>query len=252
MCLIAVAWQAHPDYPLIVLANRDEFHARPAAPAQFWAESPQLLAGRDLSAGGTWLGVTRQGRFAALTNVREPGMVKGERSRGLIVSAYLQEDSGAEAYVARVTAAGEAYSGFNLLASDGDSLWWTSNRGAGPRCLDPGIYMLSNHLLDTPWPKVETLRAGFSEQLQNPEPEALLALLEDEREAADIDLPDTGVGLSMERLLSAPFIRSPLYGTRASTVLLVGHERIRFLEQSHGPDGPGERVCFGFDRQGTA
>lgn len=138
MCLIAVAWQAHPDYPLIVLANRDEFHARPAAPARFWAEAPQLLAGRDLSAGGTWLGVTRQGRFAALTNVREPGMRPGGRSRGLIVSAYLQGDARAEAYAADVTAEGGEYSGFNLLASDGDSLWWTSNRGAGPQRLDPG------------------------------------------------------------------------------------------------------------------
>lgn len=248
MCLIAVAWQAHPDYPLIVLANRDEFHARPAAAARFWEEAPAVLAGRDLSAGGTWLGVTRQGRFAALTNVREPGMAPGEHSRGLIVSAYLLGNDGAEAYAARVTAAGGSYSGFNLLVSDGDSLWWTSNRGAGPRRLTPGIYMLSNHLLDTPWPKVELLRAGFREQLHHPEPEALLALLQDEREAADINLPDTGIGLAMERLLSAPFIRSPNYGTRASTVLLAGHDRIRFLEQSHGPDGPGERAAFSFDR----
>lgn len=248
MCLIAVAWQSHPDYPLIVLANRDEFHARPAAPAQFWEESPAVLAGRDLSAGGTWLGVTRQGRFAALTNVREPGMAQGERSRGLIVSAYLQGNDSPEAYVAQVTAEGQAYSGFNLLACDGDSLWWTSNRGAGPRRLDPGVYMLSNHLLDTPWPKVELLRAGLLAQLPHPAPEALLALLQDEREAADIDLPDTGIGLVMERMLSAPFIRSAHYGTRASTVLLAGHARIRFVEQGHGPDGPLARSEFAFDR----
>ncbi len=248
MCLIAVAWQAHPDYPLIVLANRDEFHARPAAPARFWAEAPQLLAGRDLSAGGTWLGVTRQGRFAALTNVREPGMRPGGRSRGLIVSAYLQGDARAEAYAADVTVEGGEYSGFNLLASDGDSLWWTSNRGAGPQRLDPGVYLLSNHLLDTPWPKVELLRAGLLAQLSQPEPEALLALLQDERKAADIDLPDTGIGLAMERLLSAPFIRSPQYGTRASTVVLAGRDRIRFIEQGHGADGPLQRSDFAFER----
>ena len=248
MCLIAVAWQAHPDYPLIVLANRDEYHARPAAPARFWGESPAVLAGRDLSAGGTWLGVTRQGRFAALTNVREPGMAQGERSRGLIVSTYLRGNGSPEAYVAQVTAEGRAYSGFNLLASDGDSLWWTSNRCAGPRRLDPGIYMLSNHLLDTPWPKVELLRAGLLAQLPHPTPGALLALLQDEREAADIDLPDTGIGLVMERMLSAPFIRSAHYGTRASTVVLAGHARIRFVEQGHGPDGPLERSEFAFDR----
>jgi uncharacterized protein with NRDE domain len=249
MCLIAVAWQVHPDYPLIVLANRDEFYARPAAPARFWAEAPQVLAGRDLSAGGTWLGVTRQGRFAALTNVREPGMPQGERSRGLIVSTYLLGSEPAADYVARTTAEGAAYSGFNLLASDGDSLWWTSNRGAGPRQLEPGVYLLSNHLLDTPWPKVELLRAGLMAQLPHPEPEALLALLQDEREAADIDLPDTGIGLAMERLLSAPFIRSAQYGTRASTVLMAGHDRIRFMEQGHGPEGPLERSSFAFDRQ---
>lgn len=252
MCLIAVAWQAHPDYPLIVLANRDEFHARPAAPARFWTEAPQVLAGRDLSAGGTWLGVTRQGRFAALTNVREPGMPPGGRSRGLIVSAYLLGEEPAEAYTTRVTAEGGDYSGFNLLASDGDSLWWTSNRGAGPRRLDPGVYLLSNHLLDTPWPKVELLRAGFMAQLSQPDPEALLALLQDEREAADIDLPDTGVGLVMERLLSAPFIRSPQYGTRASTVVMAGEDRIRFVEQGHGPEGPLERSVFAFDRLASA
>jgi uncharacterized protein with NRDE domain len=252
MCLIAVAWQAHPDYPLIVLANRDEFHARPSAPARFWDEAPQVVAGRDLSAGGTWLGVTRQGRFAALTNVREPGMRQGERSRGELVSTYLRGSVSAADSVAQATVDGAHYSGFNLLASDGDSLWWTSNRGAGPRRLASGVYLLSNHLLDTPWPKVERLRAGFLRQLAQPEPEALLALLQDEQEAADIDLPNTGVGLDMERLLSAPFIRSPHYGTRASTVVLAGHDRIRFIEQGHGPEGPLARSGFAFDRLAPA
>lgn len=248
MCLIAVAWQAHPDYPLIMVANRDEFHARPAAPARFWEEAPEVLAGRDLSAGGTWMGITRQGRFAALTNVREPGMPKGERSRGLLVSAYLLGDSSPEAYAEQVAAEGAAYSGFNLLVGDADSLWWVSNRGEGPVRLGPGVHGLSNHLLNSPWPKVELARRGLQAQLQSPDPEALFALLADERRAADADLPQTGVGLDMERLLSSPFIRSSLYGTRSSTVLLAGHERIHFVEQTFVQAEPGERASFAFDR----
>lgn len=248
MCLIAVAWQAHADYPLIVLANRDEFYARPAAPARFWEEAPGVLAGRDLSAGGTWLGMTRQGRFAALTNVREPGMPKGERSRGLLVSTYLLGDTAPQAYATQMAAEGAAYSGFNLLVGDADSLWWVSNRGEGPQRLGPGVHGLSNHLLNTPWPKVELARRGLQAQLPSPDPEALFALLADERRAADADLPQTGVGLDMERLLSAPFIRSSLYGTRSSTVLLAGHARIRFVEQTFVPTAPGERVSFAFDR----
>jgi len=168
------------------------------------------------------------------------------------VSAYLLGDSRPEAYAARVAAEGAAYSGFNLLVGDTDSLWWVSNRGEGPQRLGPGVHGLSNHLLNTSWPKVETARRGLQAQLQSqfqsPDPEALFALLADERQAADVDLPQTGVGLDMERLLSSPFIRSSLYGTRSSTVLLVGHERIRFAEQTFVPSEPGERASFAFDR----
>ncbi|MBP9044813.1 MAG: NRDE family protein [Moraxellaceae bacterium] len=249
MCLIAVAWQTHPDYPLMVLANRDEFYDRPAASAQFWEESPDVLAGRDLSAGGAWLGVTRQGRFAALTNVREPGMPLGVRSRGEVVSAYLLGNESPAAYSERVKADGGHYSGFNLLASDGDSLWWSSNREADPRQLGPGIYLLSNHLLDTPWPKVKRLRAGLMGLLPQTNAEAMLALLQDGQAAADSDLPDTGIGLAMERLLSPAFIRTPQYGTRASTLVMAGHDRIGFIEQGYGPDGLLERSEFAFDRQ---
>lgn len=259
MCLIALAWQAHPDYPLVVAANRDEFHARAAAPARFWPEAPAVLAGRDLAAGGTWMGVTRDGRFAALTNVREPGRAQGSRSRGLLVSKYLLSDALPLAYAEAVMAAGDDYSGFNLLVGDAATLVICSNRGTPPTVLAPGVYGLSNHLLDSPWPKVvrarEALRAQVAGRggtvaggVSGPDLASLLQLLADDAAAPDQELPDTGVGLAMERMLSSPFIRSAVYGTRSSTVLLAGCERIRFVEQGFGPEGPGERSGFEFDR----
>ncbi|HET8730821.1 MAG TPA: NRDE family protein [Moraxellaceae bacterium] len=248
MCLIALAWQAHPDYPLIVAANRDEFHARGAAPARFWPEAPWLLAGRDLDAGGTWMGVTRCGRFAALTNFREPLAAKGARSRGLLVSEYLLSCVDPLAYAEKVRAEGAHYSGFNLLVSDGERLVALSNRGMAPTVLPPGVYGLSNHLLDTPWPKVRRAREALQVLTGSPSVEGLLHLLADDAAAPDEELPDTGVGPVLERLLSSPFIRSAAYGTRASTALLAGRTRIRFVEQSFRPEGPGERSDFEFDR----
>lgn len=252
MCLIALAWQVHPDYPLVVAANRDEFHARATEPARFWPEAPTLLAGRDLAAGGTWMGVTRQGRFAALTNFREPGAAKGQLSRGLLVSEYLQSELAPLAFAEAVMARAERYSGFNLLLADGRELVVVSNRGTAPRRLSPGVYALSNHLLDTPWPKVERARRDLQAAMAAPALDPLLHLLADDAAAPDEELPDTGVGPAMERLLSPPFIRSPAYGTRASTVLLAGRDRIRFVEQSFGPEGPGARADFSFDRLGGA
>lgn len=248
MCLIVLAWQAHPDYPLIVAANRDEFHARATAPARFWPEAPAVLAGRDLAAGGTWMGVTRSGRFAALTNFREPAAAKGSRSRGLLVSEYLLSSMEPMAYAEQVMADAGLYSGFNLLLGDADRLVVASNRGTPPTVLPPGVYGLSNHLLDSPWPKVERARAALAARLPAPGVDSLLQLLADDAAAPDEDLPDTGVGLDLERLLSSPFIRSPGYGTRSSTVLLAGRARIRCVEQGFGPDGPGERSDFEFDR----
>lgn len=248
MCLIALAWQATPDYPLVVAANRDEFHARATAPARFWPEAPAVLAGRDLAAGGTWMGVTRGGRFAALTNVREPGRAQGSRSRGLLVSEYLLSGALPLDYATAVMAAGDDYSGFNLLVGDGAALVVCSNRGTPPTSLPPGVYGLSNHLLDSPWPKVVRAREALRAQAAAPGVEGLMRLLADDAAAPDEDLPDTGIGLAMERLLSSPFIRSPAYGTRSSTVLLAGRERIRFVEQAFTPEGPGERSDFEFDR----
>jgi uncharacterized protein with NRDE domain len=245
MCLILVAWRGHPDHPLVVAANRDEFFARPTAAAARWADAPQVLAGRDLEAGGTWLGVAAGGRFAAVTNVREPGKPQGPRSRGRLTADFLAGDMAAADYVAAID--GAAHSGFNLLVGDGRELWYASNRIAAPRPLAPGIYGVSNHLLDTPWPKLATAKARFAAALTHlPATEAFFALLADDEIVPDAHLPATGVSLEWERRLSAIFVRSPDYGTRASTVLAVDaaggarlHER-RF--DAGGPAGESHLV----------
>jgi uncharacterized protein with NRDE domain len=248
MCLIALAWQAHPDYPLLVAANRDEFYARPTAPARFWSDAPDLLAGRDLREGGTWMGITRQGRFAALTNVRDPAAATGRLSRGLLVADFLRSNTAPLDYLEQVAAQRNDYGGFNLLVGDRRQLAWYNNREGEPLLLQPGVHGLSNKRLDTPWPKVRKLKAGFSTHLgDEPDPEALLQLLADETLAPDAELPDTGIGLPLERLLSACFIRSPQYGTRASTLLMAGPTRARFIEQGFDQGHAGERVDIAFD-----
>ena len=237
MCLIVVGWRVHPDYPLVVAANRDEFYQRPTAFADFWPDAPDVLGGRDLEAGGTWLGITRAGRFAAVTNVREPGAAPGRHSRGQLTRAFLTGTHSAADYLDGIDMAG--YSGFNLLVSDGDSLRYASNRGAAPTELAPGIYGLSNHLLDSPWPKLVSARqraAGAIAAL--PDHAALFSILADDEIVRDDELPATGVPLEWERLLSAIFVRSAGYGTRASTVVTVGSTGdIDFAERSFGPGG---------------
>jgi len=243
MCLILFAWHMHKDYPLIVAANRDEFHARPTEGLAFWQDRPDVLAGRDSEAGGTWMGITRSGRFAALTNYRElADRDRAGRSRGLIVSECLMGEASAEASVMRATAEGEAYRGFNLLAADREALWWTSNRGAGPLRLAPGLYGLSNHLLETPWPKVVQGKARLGDALGTSlSPQVLLELLADTRVADDPALPDTGVDRARERMLSAARIVSPAYGTRASTAILMRADgRCSVTERSY--DAAGEAL----------
>lgn len=237
MCLIVVGWRVHPDYPLIVAANRDEFYVRPTAFADFWAEAPEIVGGRDLEAGGTWLGTTRTGRFAAVTNVREPGAGKGLHSRGKLTQAFLAGQQTASEYVDQLEM--RDFSGFNLLLGDGLSLWYCSNRGAAPRELGPGIYGLSNHLLDSPWPKLVTARLGFAQAIAKlPDRGPLFDVLADDEIVPDTELPSTGVPLEWERRLSAIFVRSEDYGTRASTVLtLAGDGQITFEERSFGPHG---------------
>lgn len=226
MCLILVAWRAHPGYPLVVAANRDEFFSRPTDAADFWRDAPQVLAGRDLQGGGTWLGVTRSGRFAALTNYRDPAALKAAApSRGELVSSFLRGVETPEMFRHRLEATGTGYNGFNLLFGTGGSLHYYSNCGDTGGELGAGIYGLSNHLLDTPWPKVAHGKSALALALDAlPDDAALLALLRDDRIAPDDALPRTGVSLEWERLLSAAFVHSADYGTRSSTILLVDNQ----------------------------
>ena len=238
MCLIVFAWRPGTARPLIVAANRDEFHARPTQALAAWEDAPGVYAGRDLEAGGTWLGVGPQGRFAALTNIRDPRQALGPRSRGELVAAFLQGELGVEAYLDLVASRSGQYSGFNLLVGDAGQLGYLHARDAAPRLLEPGVYGLSNAGLDTPWPKLVKARSGLEKLLESAEPEQLLSLLADGEPAADSELPETGVGLATERLLSSVFIASQNYGTRASTVLIVDDRgRRRMVERSVGPFG---------------
>jgi uncharacterized protein with NRDE domain len=250
MCLILIAWQSHPDYPLVVAANRDEFFSRHTAAADFWDDAPDVLAGRDLEAGGTWLGVARSGRFAALTNYRDPSRKKpGAPSRGELVSRFLTGGTTPRNYLAELESGANRYNGFNLIFGDLDGLWCFSNCGEGEQALAPGVYGLSNHLLDTPWPKVARGKSALSAALQAlPDVAPLFALLRDDRIAPDEALPRTGVSLEWERLLSAAFVRSPAYGTRSATVLLRDRSgRMHFIEQGFRQDAsPGERRKFAF------
>jgi uncharacterized protein with NRDE domain len=237
MCLILLAYRAHPGYELVVAANRDEFYDRPTAPLGFWDDAPEVLAGRDLKAGGAWLGITRTGRFAALTNYRDPSRVLPDApSRGQLVGACLQGALSGRTSLERLAAQADAYNGFNLLLGDGEGLFYTSSLLGEARMLEPGLYGLSNHLLDTQWPKLRRGLAKLREVLDqrpNPDPDELLSLLTDRATAPDAELPRTGVSLEWERWLSPMFIEAPGYGTRSSTVLLVSDDgRARMVEMT--------------------
>ncbi|AYC31078.1 hypothetical protein D3880_01160 [Pseudomonas cavernae] len=238
MCLIVFAWRPDHALPLVVAANRDEFYARPSLPLAAWEDAPGLHAGRDLEAGGTWLGVTVNGRFAALTNIRKPGQPLGRHSRGELVAQFLRGRLSPSSYLAEVAARADAYSGFNLLVGDADQLCYLNSHEGQPQRLAPGLYGLSNASLDTPWPKLQRAKAGLAACLDAAQPQALLELLGDAQAAADSALPDTGVGLATERLLSSMFIASPNYGTRASTALIRRADGTQTLvERSFGPYG---------------
>lgn len=229
MCLIVFAWQVIPGVPLIAAANRDEFYDRPATAADNWPEAPHVIAGRDLRAGGTWMGVAQEGsngaRFAAITNIRGPQERRADApSRGALVAEYLAGDMSAAQYIARISGDSEAYNGFNLVLGDRESLYWYSNRGADDvrngKQLEPGIYGVSNGLLDAPWPKVVRTKAQFASLLCQGAPEdAYFEMLADTTRAPDARLPDTGIALDLERQLSAVCIETPGYGTRTSTVV---------------------------------
>jgi uncharacterized protein with NRDE domain len=245
MCLLVLAWHAHPRYRLVGAANRDEFHERPAAPLAKWGPVDDILAGRDLRAQGTWLGLNRQRRFGVITNFRDLQRPRPDApTRGALIPDYLRRMSGAEDFLAGLEPQAHRYSGFNLLLTDRDSLWYASNRAEEfARRLSPGVYGLSNEFLDTPWPKLRRVRRGFDAWLDDPgngTAANLFALLDDRATAtADEELPRTGISEEWERVLSAPFVLNPDYGTRASTILLLE------------PSGAGLLAERRFDPQGT-
>lgn len=241
MCLILFAHDAHPRYLLVLAANRDEFHDRPTAAAGFWPETPSLLAGRDLQRGGTWLGVSRNGRIAALSNYREfPPHRDGARSRGLLPLEFLRGEAPPDDYLATLRQAAGSYCGFNLLFGTPERLCYASNRGASSSTIPSGIHGLSNHLLNTGWPKVtrgKELLARLLEREEHPDPENLFLLLTDRIPPPDDQLPDTGFGRDWERILAPIFITSPGYGTRSSTIILIDREGyVTFKERSFNAD----------------
>jgi uncharacterized protein with NRDE domain len=253
MCLILFAWRMHPRYRLVLAANRDEFHDRASETAGFWKDSPALLGGRDLESMGTWLGVTRTGRIAAVTNVRDGRVAvpPNAPSRGKLTRDFLCGDTPPARFAARASAHGQAYRGFNLLVGDHDELWWISNRGNGPRRLEPGLYGVANDLLDTPWPKVVAGKRALEGALRvEPSLDRLLALLDDTDGPADDALPDTGVGLERERMLAPIRIVSAQYGTRCSSAVLVADAGdTQFAERSYDRRGAEHgSVYFAFRR----
>lgn len=218
MCLVVFAWRPQSRQPLLLLANRDEVHARPSAALTQWSDQPSIYAGRDLEAGGTWLGIAEQGRFATLTNIRDVSLPLGEQSRGALISNYLASQQSPQTYLQEVASQISQYSGFNLLVGDQQSIWYLSSIEPRPIRLTAGVYALCNGSLDTPWPKLVRVRSLFHEHL-DAEDEVLFELMHDEQRADDDQLPDTGVGLVMERMLSSIFIRGDVYGTRAISLL---------------------------------
>jgi len=227
MCVIFFAYQKYAEYPLVLLANRDEFYERPTAAVHFWQEFPEIYAGRDPVHGGTWLGVTKAGRFAAVTNYRDPRAPQGKFSRGNLVGDFLKTGDSVEDYLKKIQMSAADFSGFNLLVGEinptTQTFGYYSNREGEVKILPPGIYGLSNHLLDTPWRKVRKGKAELSKLLQNNQSESdkFFKILADKTLADDTDLPETGIGYEHEKLLSAIFIETPFYGTRSSSVVLV-------------------------------
>ncbi len=253
MCLLIFAHRVYPGYPLVLAANRDEFYARPTAISAFWQTHPRLLAGRDLEAGGTWMGITRQGRFAAITNYRDPtANANPPRSRGELPLDFLNSQTPAEEYLANIAQRAHEYAGYNLLLGKGNELWHYNNQPQGsgstpapPNRLKPGIYGLSNASLNTPWPKVELGKARLSEQLgaQVPDHDALLSLVNDRKQASAKELNLQGMETEMEQVLSAQFILAGKYGTRSSTTMWMNDAgAVSWRELTFDQQGEVQRV----------
>jgi uncharacterized protein with NRDE domain len=267
MCLVAFAYRtdlgSRLGYDLVLIANRDEFFNRPAEPAHFWKDAPNILAGRDIQAGGTWMGVARDGRFALLTNYRDPSRIRTNvKSRGLLVSDFLNASVSAREYLESVRAHAHEYNDFNLLAGSADGIFNFSSlnvstnaspSGSQVQEVGPGLYGMSNHLFETPWPKVVRARSGLKHALDGQlSEENLFQILADPTPAPDNELPQTGVGIEKERGLSSIFITLPGYGTRCSTLLLMKPDgEIQYRERTFEPDrkGPPLTVSFDFYKQ---
>jgi uncharacterized protein with NRDE domain len=250
MCLILLSYKQHPVYPFIFAANRDEFYERPSAPASVWNDAHDVLGGRDLKEGGTWLGITRKGRIAALTNYRDPASIKiNVLSRGWLVRDYLTGEESAPWFLEALKTRIHRYNGFNLILGEWPDLYYFSHTGRLLK-MEAGLYGLSNHLLDTPWPKVEKGKSALGALLESGEelqPEAIFAVLADRSMPADSLLPDTGIGLEWERILSSMFIVSPIYGTRSSTVILIDRNgQVQFIEKVFNGN-PGAWLTSRFD-----
>lgn len=238
MCLVNFHFQNHPKYKLIVVANRDEFYERPTKPAHYWEDEPNILAGRDLLQMGTWLGISKKGRFAAITNYRDPSLPEtGRYSRGEIIRHFLTNGTEPDIFMEELIKERENYGGYNVILGDPNGLYHYNNVLDESKDINAGTHSLSNHSLNTPWPKVVKGRTRLNEYIQTNQEEVsidmLFNLVTDRSTADDGELPHTGVGVEMERLLSPMFIKIPNYGTRSSTVLLVDKEdRVTFVERT--------------------
>ncbi len=233
MCLILLSLNSHPKFKLIVAANRDEFYARRTAPAAFWEDRPGIVGGRDLEAMGTWMAMSHGGRIAMVTNYRDPVNIKRSApSRGQLVSDFIDGQQKPAEYLSDLQATANSYNGFNLIVGDQNQLYYYSNYGGAPTRIPDGVHALSNHLLDTPWPKVRRITTVMKDVLADARPDNILNALYDEHIAADNELPSTGVPLQLERSLSAMFIKTPNYGTRCSTVVLVDrNDMVTYVER---------------------
>lgn len=234
MCLIVLSYKQHEDYPLVLAGNRDEFYTRPAAALDWWQNTPAILAGRDLAAGGTWLGVNRNGSFAAVTNFREPGKdQKEKKSRGLLVQNFLAADNPAE-YAETLWQTRDEFNGFNLLFGDPNGVYYFGNRSGKPAAeLTPGLYGLSNHLLDTPWPKVKKAKTRFA-NTDHSDSKLIFTLLADRVMADESEVQRTGLPIETEKVLSSIFIAAPGYGTRVSSHLCFEKSgNVRFAERAY-------------------
>lgn len=239
MCLIVFSYKQDSQYPLIFAANRDEHYGRPSQEAQIWDQNPNILSGKDLKAGGTWMGVNKQGEFSAITNYRDPDIERTDPpSRGKLVLNFLQTQDNALDYLSNLQSHADQYMGFNLLAGSLDQLGYYSNQQDGLHFLDSGLYGLSNHLLDTPWPKVRLAKRKLQFLMDDHSiaPEPIFDILADDREAQNEELPNTGIPKEIEKKVSPIFIKSEGYGTRCSTVLLIDHHgELTFAERRFAP-----------------